>query len=94
MPTFMVSHTVPDLTRERLRDLQRRAQDRPAVRWLRQYANFSAGTMVSEFDAPSVETLQEWLHEVGLPFDYVMQAEVVGSGRELVDQSDDTDFAI
>ncbi len=94
MSTFMVTHTMPGLTLERIRELQTAAGRHPQVRWVRHFANLSQGTVVSEFEAPSVEALQDYLHGVGMPFDYIMEAEVTGVGRDLLDLSGETDFTI
>ncbi|HEY3280700.1 MAG TPA: nickel-binding protein [Armatimonadota bacterium] len=94
MPTFMVSHSLPGLTREVFDELQARADAHPEVRWAHHFVSLTQGTVVSEFEAPDLQALEAWLHALSLPYDYILEAELVGTRGSTVDSTVPDDFSI
>jgi hypothetical protein len=90
----MVHHSVAGLTRERVLKYQADAAQDDRVQWVRHFVSLSHETIVSEFEAPDAGSLVEWLHAIELPFNYIVEAEYVGAGRDLQDKLVEPDFLI
>ena len=80
MPRVMSVHALPpgSFTREQLDQLAQAAQQNPAVRGHRSFANFAESKAVCIFDAADREALGGWFQEVGMPYDGITRVELEG----------------
>ena len=80
MPKFMGIHTVPPggFAREQVNQFSQAAQQDPAVRGYRSFANLSEGKIVCIFEAPDKEALAAWFQKMGMPFDSITRVELEG----------------
>ena len=75
MPRYLTQHSLACLTRQGAEVLARRMQEGTQTRAERVLVNMTEGTMVAEFTAESVETLEAWLRSEKVHFDWVLRVE-------------------
>jgi len=77
MPRYIITRSVPALTREALNVAGRRSNEVLAemgnVRWIRSYVSDVDGKIYCEYDAPNPEAVREHARRAGLPADHISE---------------------
>jgi hypothetical protein len=76
MPRFISLHTLACLTRQGAEELTTRLHRGTRVKTLRVQVNLYEGKMLAEFEAENRETIEEWLREQAVHFDWLMRIEL------------------
>ncbi len=77
MPRYIITRSVPALTREALNVAGRRSNEVLAemgnVTWIRSYVSDVDGKIYCEYDAPNPEAVREHARRAGLPADHISE---------------------
>ncbi len=77
MPRYIITRSVPGLTREALNVAGRRSNEVLAemgnVTWIRSYVSDVDGKIYCEYDAPNPEAVREHARRAGLPADHISE---------------------
>lgn len=77
MPRYIITRSVPGLTREALDAASRRSNQVLAemgnVTWIRSYVSDVDGKIYCEYDAPNSEAVREHARRAGLPADTISE---------------------
>jgi hypothetical protein len=80
MARFMALHTMPDMTKEKfesaLKDVKNWRPDRRTT-IVKIYCNLDDGKMVSECEAVEQAHFEDWLKQVGWPYDSIHKVDLV-----------------
>ena len=75
MPKFLVTRTVPKITKEEIDSANRRdvkiCKEMGTIRWIKSYHSSQDGKFYCEYEAPSIETIYEHAKRARLPVDTV-----------------------
>ena len=74
MPRFLVTRTVPPLTKEEIDAAARLSMsvcDEMGIRWIKSYYSAKDGKFYCEYEAPSVEAIYEHARRAQFPVDFV-----------------------
>jgi hypothetical protein len=75
VPKFLVTRTVPNLTKEEIDSANRRdvaiCREMGTVRWIKSYHSAMDGKFYCEYEAPSIEDIYEHARRAQLPVDSV-----------------------
>jgi hypothetical protein len=85
MAHYISSHTTACMTRQVLDQLVRgmRSASDQTVRFVRLRGNLIEGKLIGEFEAPSIESLTEWLRRQKIHFDWLLRVEFESDGPDL-----------
>ena len=80
MAKFMCTHTIPPgkFSAVQLREFAQAAQQDPAVKGYRSFANLAEGKAVCVMEAPGQEAVAAWFKKMGMPFDSITKVELEG----------------
>jgi len=77
MPRYIITRSVPGLTREALNVAGRRSNEVLAemgnVTWIRSYVSDVDGKIYCEYDAPNPDAVREHARRAGLPADHISE---------------------
>ena len=75
MPKFLVTRTVPKMTKEEIDKAGKRdiaiCKDMGNVRWIKSYHSSQDGKFYCEYEAPDIETMREHARLLQLPVDVI-----------------------
>jgi hypothetical protein len=75
VPKFLVTRTVPNLTKEEIDSANRRdisvCKEMGDVKWIKSYHSSLDGKFYCEYEAPSIEVIYEHAKRAQLPLDSV-----------------------
>jgi hypothetical protein len=83
MARFISLHTLACLTRQGAEELTSRMALATNVRIRRVAVNLYEGKMLAEFEAEKRETLERWMAEQKIHFDWLMRVELESTGGPL-----------
>jgi hypothetical protein len=80
MTKFMCTHTVPPgkFTTEQIQQFAKAAQQDPAVKGYRSFANLAEGKAVCIMEASNKDSVAAWFTKMGMPFDTITKVELEG----------------
>jgi hypothetical protein len=80
MSKFMCTHTVPPgkFSESQLQQFAKAAQQDPAVKGYRSFANLAEGKVVCIMEAQGKDAVAAWFTKMGMPFDSITQVELEG----------------
>jgi len=80
MAKFMCTHTLPagKFSTEQIRQFAQAAQQDPAVKGYRSFANLAEGKAVCVMEAASKDQVAAWFTKMGMPYDSITRVELEG----------------
>ncbi|HYV30072.1 MAG TPA: nickel-binding protein [Candidatus Binatia bacterium] len=80
MAKFMCTHTLPagKFSADQLRQFAQAAQQDPAVKGYRSFANLAEGKAVCVMEAANKDAVAAWFQKMGMPFDSITKVELEG----------------
>jgi len=80
MAKFMCTHTIPPgkFSADQLKQFAQAAQQDPAVKGYRSFANLAEGKAVCIMEADEKDTVSAWFQKMGMPFDSITRVELEG----------------
>ena len=80
MAKFMCTHTIPPgkFSADQLRQFAQAAQQDPAVKGYRSFANLQEGKAVCIMEASGKDAVAAWFKKMGMPFDTITKVELEG----------------
>ena len=80
MAKFMCTHTLPPgkFSADQIRQFAKAAQQDPAVKGYRSFANLAEGKAVCVMEASSKDEVAAWFGKMGMPFDNITKVELEG----------------
>jgi hypothetical protein len=85
MAKFMSTHTVPpgQFSADQLRQFAQAAQQDPAVKGYRSFANLAEGKVICVMEASGRTDVETWFKKMGLPFDSITKVELEGDRGDI-----------
>jgi hypothetical protein len=80
MAKFMCTHTIPPgkFSADQLKQFAQAAQQYPAVKGYRSFANVAEGKAICVMEAATKDAVASWFAKMGMPFDNIIQVELEG----------------
>lgn len=80
MTKFMSTHTIPpgNFSADQMRQFAQAAQQDPAVKGYRSFANLEEGKAFCVMEASDKQTLANWFDRMGMPYDSISKVELEG----------------
>jgi hypothetical protein len=80
MAKFMCTHTIPPgkFSASQIQQFAQAAQQDPAVKGYRSFANLAEGKVVCVMEAQSKDAVSAWFAKMGMPFDTITKVELEG----------------
>lgn len=80
MSKFMCTHTLPpgNFSADQLRQFAQAAQNDPAVKGYRSFANLAEGKAACVMEASNKHAVADWFTKMGMPYDSITKVELEG----------------
>jgi hypothetical protein len=80
MPRYLITRSIPGLTRDQLAAAGRRSNEvlagMPNIKWIRSYVSDAEGKIYCEYDAPTPDAILEHARRAGLPVDHITEVAI------------------